>query len=170
MPPWRIERLRKHHDRSQFDCGHSSLNEWLRQRAGQFDRKDLARTFVATRPDELSVIGFYALTNHRVVHPQLPQTEAKGLPRLDIPAVLLGRLAVDNAAKGQGLGSYLLIDAMRRSTLIAEHTGVRVIEVDAIDDAARSFYLKFGFMSLLDDKNHLFLPIQDARELGLTSE
>jgi GNAT superfamily N-acetyltransferase len=167
MPVWQVQRLNRQHERSQFDCGHVSLNEWLKQRAGQFDRKDLARTFVAVRPDCVEVLGYYALSNHAVVHEVLPEDEAKGLPRLDVPVVLLGRLAVDRTMHGQGLGQFLLIDALRRVQRISEHTGVRAIEVDAIDAAARSFYLKFGFHSLLDDPQHLFLPMQVIRKLNL---
>jgi GNAT superfamily N-acetyltransferase len=91
----------------------------------------------------------------------------KGLPRLDVPVVLLGRLAVDRTTQGQGLGSLLLIDALRRVQHLAEQVGIRAVEVDAIDDAARQFYLRFGFVSLLDASNHLFLSTQVIRKLEL---
>ena len=93
--------------------------------------------------------------------------EAKGLPRLDVPVVLLGRLAVHHGMQGHGLGTFLLIDALRRVQPIAEHIGVRAIEVDAIDDSARSFYMKFGFNPLLDDPRHLYLSMQVIRKLNL---
>lgn len=167
MAMWTIRRLDTSHDRAAFDCGHSILNEWIRERAGQFDRRDLARTYVATRPGELAVVGYYAISSHRVVHETLPDNEAKGLPRLDVPVVLLGRLAVDRSEQGRGLGSLLLVDALRRSAEISEQIGIRAVEVDAIDDTARSFYLKYGFRPLLDDPRHLFLPMHVIRKLGL---
>ena len=77
----------------------------------------------------------------------LPTAEAKGLPRLDVPVVLIGKLAVDRSVQGQGLGALLLVDALRRSLQISEQVGIGAVEVDAIDDAARNFYLKFGFRS-----------------------
>ena len=89
------------------------------------------------------------------------------MPRLDVPVVLLGRLAVDRSVQGQGLGSLLLIDALRRAQHLAEHVGIRAVEVDAIDEAARQFYSRFGFVPLLDDPNHLFLPMPVIRKLGL---
>ena len=150
-----------------FDCGQSVLNEWLKDRAGQFDRRDLSRTFVATRENELSVVGYYAISSHRVVYDMLPDAEAKGLPHLDIPVVLIGRLAVDRSAQGQGLGSLLLVDALRRSADISDQLGIRAVEVDAIDDTARNFYLKFGFRPLLDDPRHLFMPMHEIRKLRL---
>lgn len=169
MADWTIRRLDKDHDRSTFDCGQPLLNEWLKDRAGQFDRRDLSRTFVATRPNEVLVAGYYAISTHRVVSEALPAAEAKGLPRLDVPVVLIGRLAVDHTVQGRGLGALLLVDALRRSLQISEQVGIRAVEVDALDDAARNFYLKFGFRSLLDDPRHLFLPMHAIRKLKLDS-
>jgi GNAT superfamily N-acetyltransferase len=84
-----------------------------------------------------------------------------------VPVVLLGRLAVDRTVQGRGLGSFLLIDALRRAQHSSEQVGIRAVEVDALDDAARRFYLKFGFVSLADDLNHLFLAMHVVRKLGL---
>src|SRR5688572_30324837 len=120
MAAWIIRRLGKSHDRSAFDCGQVMLNEWLKDRAGQFDRRDLSRTFVATRPGETLVLGYYAVSTHRMIYDVLPAAEAKGLPRLDVPVVLIGRLAVDQSVRRQGLGALLLVDALRRSVQISE--------------------------------------------------
>jgi len=143
------------------------LNEWLQRLAGQYERRDLARTYVAVRPGEAKVLGYYAISNHQVTYEALPQDQAKGLPAIDIPVVLLGRLAVDKTVQGQGLGEYLLIDALRRADHISRHIGVRAVEVHAIDEDARHFYLNYGFVSLLDDRRHLFLPMQVIRNLNL---
>jgi GNAT superfamily N-acetyltransferase len=166
--PWLIERLGRRHDRSGFDCGQISLNDWLQHRASQFDKRDLARSYVAHRANDTRVLGYYTLSNHRVSFQALPGDEAKGLPRIDIPVMLLGKLAVDRSAQGQGLGALLLVDALRRVVNIAEQVGIRAVEVDALDEAARQFYyLKFGFITLRDDPLHLFLPMQVVRRLGL---
>jgi len=167
MNAWEIERLSGRHKREMFDCGHASLNDWLKQRSGQFDRRDLARTFVAVEAGKPDVAGYYALSNHRVAKEVLYPDEAKGLPNIAVPVVLLGRLAVDRHWQGQGLGSFLLIDALQRIMQIAEHVGIRAVEVDAIDDAAARFYLKFGFKPLLDDEHHLYLSMQAVRKLNL---
>lgn len=167
MPAWKVQRLAKTHDRGQFNCGNDALDTWFRERAGQFDRRNLSRTFVATLPNELAVLGFYALSSHRVVSESLPKSEAQKLPRLDVPVILLGRLAVDRETQGKGLGSFLLVDALRRSLIISEQVGVRAVEVNAIDEAARRFYLKFGFHEMLDDERHLFLPLHEIRKLDL---
>lgn len=116
---------------------------------------------------ESRVAGYYAISSHHVGYESLPADQAKGLPRIDVPVVLLGRLAVDQSARGQGLGSLLMIDALRRAEHLAARLGIRAVEVDAIDEAARQFYLKFGFTPLEDQPNHLFLPMHVIRKLNL---
>lgn len=167
MPSWEIQRFGRFHDRSQFDCGIDLLNEWLRALVGQYERRDLARTYVAVESNSTRVLGYYAISNHRVSYDALPSEQAKGFPRIDVPVVLLGKLAVDRSMQGLGLGEFLLIDALRRANHISEQIGVRAVEVDAINDSARRFYLKYGFTRLLDDNRHLFLPIQTVRKLNL---
>jgi GNAT superfamily N-acetyltransferase len=167
MSDWEIVRLTKKHDRSTFDCGESSLNDWLKERTGQFDRKDMARTFVATRSVDATVQGYYALVTHAVEPHVLPVDQAKGLPRQFVPVALLGRLAVDRSAQGTGVGSGLLLDALRRVVRVADQIGIRAIEVDALNDDAKAFYLKFGFRELLDDPRHLFMPPHEVRRLKL---
>ncbi|XZE21025.1 GNAT family N-acetyltransferase [Pirellulaceae bacterium SH449] len=169
MTSWFIHRLNKAHDRSSFCCGNSVLDGWLKERAGQYDRRDLSRTFVATLANENRVLGYYALSTHRVLFDALPHPESTGMPQLDIPVILLGRLAVDQSYQGKGLGAFLLIDALRRSSQISEKVGILAIEVEAIDDNVSTFYLKFGFRSLLDDDKHLFLPMHEVRKLKIDS-
>ena len=146
MTAWIIRRLDRTHDRSSFDCGEPTLNDWLKNRANQFDRRDLSRTYVATRPGESRVFGYYAISSHRILHEVLPPQESQRLPRLDVPVVLLGRLAVDQSVQRQGLGSLLLVDVLRRAAAIAEQVGIRAVEVEAIDQTAKEFYrgLVFG--------------------------
>ena len=164
---WSIERLKQHHQRSAFDCSVASLNDWLRHLASQYERRDLARTYVLTRTGDVNVLGFYALSSHGVNYGTLPDDQTKGLPRIDVPVILLGRLAVDRHAHGQGLGSLLLMHAFRRVLDLPDQLGVRAIEVDAIDESAKQFYEKHGFRPLLDHSRHLFLPLQVIRKLNL---
>jgi GNAT superfamily N-acetyltransferase len=166
MATWTIRRLEKKHDRAAFDSGQPLLDQWLKDRAGQFDRRDLSRTFVATRSDDNRMVGYYAISTHRVLFEKLPPDDTKGLPQLD-PVLLIGRLAVDREAQGQGLGAFLLVDALRRALQVSEQMSIRAVEVDALNESARNFYLKFGFRSLLDDPNHHFLPMHEIRKLRL---
>jgi len=165
---WRIERFDKQiHDRSGFDCGVESLNDWLQTKLSQYEKRDLARTYVIVTEHQNSIRGYYALSNHSVVFDAVTEDQSKGLPRMDVPVVLIGRLAIDQSVQGQGLGEVLLIDALRRCQHVADEVGIRAVEVDAINESARQFYLKYGFVPLQDDPRHLFLPMSVIRKLKL---
>lgn len=160
-----FDRLR--HDRSAFDCGDASLNDWLATRISQFEKKDLARTYVLVDRNHLRVEGYYSISTHSVKADVLPAEQAKGLPRLDIPVVLFGRLAVNQTLQGKGYGEILLLDALSRSEYLSNTIGIRAVEVHAASDGAKQFYQRFGFLELLDDPRHLFLPMQVIRRLRL---
>jgi len=158
-----IERLSTSHDRDSFECGEQSLDEYLRRYAGQHDRKGLGRTYVTVEQGSTAVKGYYTIASGAVSFQVVPEN----LPRHPIPVVLLARLAVDRTARGRGLGAMLLLHALKRAQDISEQLGVHAVAVDALDDSARAFYLKYGFSELLDDRLHLFLPIKKIRQLGL---
>tara|TARA_R110002095_G_scaffold6094_2_gene12729 strand:- start:10 stop:528 length:519 start_codon:yes stop_codon:yes gene_type:complete len=165
---WGIEPFDKQlHDRTRFNCGIEVLNDWLHTKVSQYEKRGLAKTYVLVDGAEPTIQGYYALSNHSVVFDSLPADQSKGLPRTDIPVVLIGRLAVDSSLQGQGLGEYLLIDALRRCQHLAKEIGIRAVEVDAINENAKRFYMKYGFIPLRDDDHHLFLPMQIIRKLKL---
>ena len=169
MADWEIQSINNLHDRSRFDCGVPALNDWIKLRAGQFERRDLARTYIATRVNELICCGYYALSSHHVSYNALPDDAAKGLPVIDMPVVLLGRLAVCQSSQRKGLGETLLVDAMRRVVHISDKIGIRALEVDAIDESPTRFYRKYGFRALSNEARHLFLPMHEIRKLKLPS-
>ena len=165
---WTVERFDKQrHDRTGFDCGIPTLNEWLTTKISQFEKRDLARTYVLVEDGRASVKGYYLISNHTVVYEALPEDQAKGLPNIDVSVVLIGQLAVDSRMKGQGLGEFLLLDALRRAEYLSTKIGIQAVEVDAINVAAIRFYKKYGFVSLQDDSRHLFLPMKVIRKLKL---
>ena len=161
--PFVIEPLTRAHQRDAFDCGEPSLNEFLKRHARQNDDKGLGRTFVAVRENESVVAGYYTIANGSLRFDNLPEK----LPRYPIPVAHLGRLATDLSTRGQGLGEYLLLDALERIAGLARQIGIYAVEVYALTDVARAFYLKYGFMSLLDDPLHLYLHVKDLKKLRL---
>ena len=158
-----IEPLNSSHGRQLFDCGEPSLNDFLQRFARQNDTRGLGRTFVAVHAGETAIMGYYTIASGALTFDTVPEK----LPRYPIPVIHIGRLAVDLRARGQGLGEWLLIDALRRAALIAEQLGIYAVEVRALNDAARAFYLKYGFVALLDDPLHLYLPMKTIRQLRL---
>ena len=158
-----IELLQRHHNRADFDCGEESLNAFIKQFARQNSEKGLGRTFVAVLSGDSRVYGYYTIASGTVRFDMLPEK----LPRYPIPVVLLGRLAVDKAAKGQKLGEGLLLDALKRAISIADQLGIYAVEVYALSESARAFYQKYGFVELSDDRLHLHLPLKTVKKLDL---
>jgi GNAT superfamily N-acetyltransferase len=154
----RVLGLTGSHDRPGFDCGRQELNDWLRQVAHQHQDKGLSKTFVAVREDEPArICGYYALTLAELESRHLPEPWRKKLPRR-VPGVRLGRLAVDRRYQGKGLGELLLVDALVRAERIHVEVGGIGLFVDAIDERAAGYYLRYGFRALPDNPLLLFLP------------
>lgn len=153
----RILPLTGNHDRQSLDCGRQELNDWLRQVARQHQDKGLSRTFVAIRDEEPArICGYYALTLAELENRHLPAAWCKKLPRR-IPGVRLGRLAVDKAFQGKGLGGMLLVDALTRTRRIVTEAGGIGLFVDALDEQAAGYYRYFGFQAAPDNPLLLFL-------------
>jgi GNAT superfamily N-acetyltransferase len=165
--PWVIERLTDGHDRSGFSCSKLPLDEFLKKLAGQYDRRDFARTYVAVVPPEPAVQGYYTLSGGSLDLSALPQAVRKKLPRHPVPVARLGRLAVTLGAQGHNLGKTLLVDALRRCNRLSAELALHAVEVEAIDETARNFYLKYGFTPLADDPLHLYLSMKTVEKLGL---
>ena len=148
------------HVKDGFDCGVAELNQYLFQQAGQDVRRYYAVLFVAVESATNKIIGYYTLSNTSVNLKDIPLASRKKLPKYsEVPAVRLGRLAVDITAQGFGVGAQLLADAAIRSVLNV--SAWVFMTVDAKDDGACAFYKKFGFESLMDDKLRLYISRQD---------
>jgi len=149
--------------RDGFHCGIASLDTWLVEHAPGADAAGSARTYVVIDDGQDRVVGYYALTVASLEREAATGRATKGMPRHPIPAMLLARLAVDESVQGEGVGAMLLADAMQRTLLVAEETGIRLLLVHAVDDEARSFYLHFGFEVSPSDPMNLQLLIKDIR-------
>jgi GNAT superfamily N-acetyltransferase len=158
-----IEPLGKH-ERAGFSCGVAALDDWFRSRAGQDERRNVARVFVAI-DDQRGIVGFYSLSSFTLGLADLPPEHAKRLPRFDvIPAALIGRLARDEKVRGEGIGELLLADAIRRVIEASRSLAVFAIVVEATDESAADFYRDFGFVPFPSRPLRLFMPASDAAE------
>ncbi|NQV71870.1 GNAT family N-acetyltransferase [bacterium] len=160
-----IVQLSDKHIRSEFDCGDAALNQFLHKHAKQNFKKGLSVTYVAVRPGESTILGYYCISNGQVARHDLPDEEAGRLPRYPVPVVRIGRLATSLEARGQGIGGLLLIDALKKSLKVSVKVGVYAVEVDAKTEAAKQFYLQYGFSALLDDSLHLYLSMKTVKNL-----
>ncbi|MCL4685983.1 GNAT family N-acetyltransferase [Myxococcota bacterium] len=168
---WRIEPLDKRtHDRASFSCGKPELDDYLKQIARKAAATNTGRTWVAVDPGQprdtagkQAIAGYYTVSMSSIDLSVIPGGR-RDLPA-QVPTALIGRLAVDERYQRQRLGELLLSDALRRICQAAEHVAADAIVLDALDDDAKQFYERYGFLELTDDPLHLFLPLASARGL-----
>lgn len=159
-----IQPLNAEHNRSDFDCGIEALNRYLKQQASQDVRRRIAAVFVLIDQDFGRVAGHHTLAATTIRLTELPSEIAKKLPKYPlVSAILLGRLAIDQSYHRQGLGSFLLIDALWRCVK-SEITAMAVV-VDAKDDTARAFYEHHQFIPFPDQPQRLYLPMTTIAKL-----
>ena len=144
------------HQTTGFDCGIDSLNEWLIRRALKNEYGGGSRTYVVC--DGKQVVGYYAIAAGSIARGDSPGRIKRNMPD-PIPALILGRLAVDQGCQGAGIGQGLLRDALARSINVSQQIGARVLIVHTLNNKAEAFYLKHGFMVNLVISNTLLLPL-----------
>jgi len=162
---WTIGLLTDAHVRDDFGCGDGELDVYLESYASQDVRRNVARAYVATVGSSTTVLGFYTISNFSIEARIMPIDVAKKLPRYPVPAALIGRLAVDQKAQGQGLGEYLLMDSLDRLLQLSEKIGIHSIVVDAKHDNAVLFYEKYGFKRFPATPQRLFLQLATLKKL-----
>lgn len=158
---FRLAPLGAAHDRAGFNSDSEPLNRYLCEQATQDVRRRVAACFVALA-DEQRIAGYYTLASSSLLLTDLPTSTGKKLPRYPtVPAVRMGRLAVDQTFKGQGLGGALLADALDRA--VRSEIAAFALMVDAKDETAAAFYRYHGFIALPDSPMTLFLPLTTVR-------
>lgn len=151
------ELLTAHHDSSCFDCGASSLNDWLQKQALRNAASGASQTFVVCEKQE--VIGYYALATGSVARQEAPGNIRRRMPD-PVPVIVLGRLAVDLKWQQSGIGPGLLKDAVMRAVSVSQQVGVRALLVHALDEKAKGFYTHHGFIESPMDPMTLMLSLQ----------
>jgi GNAT superfamily N-acetyltransferase len=158
---------KKKHDRVAFSCEQESLERYLKEHATQEIKKRVAAVYVLT-PDGNTIAGYYTLSQYAIEAGELPPelVQQLHLPRYDkLPATLLGRLARSKQFKGRGLGELLLMGALKRALEHSRNIASVAVVVDAIDENARAFYRRYGFIDIPDHPNRLFLPMKTVTQL-----
>ncbi len=157
----RIEKLSKEHKKSSFDCENELLNRYIQQQAKQDVNQDLSACYVLNDVNEKKVLGFYTLSGNSIQRSEFPLELIQKMPPsyINLPTILLGRLAIDKTEKGKGYGSILLMDALKKCVEISESLGILAVIVDPYDENAINFYKKYGFI-LIPSNNKMFIPIK----------
>ena len=148
------------HDRQGFECGVPVLDEYLRRFAEQHRRRGISSVYVLTDSAQPArILGYYTLSAAEVDAGRLTEAERRKLPRYPVSCFRLGRLACRSDQQGRGLGKVLLGCAVDRCLKARQQVAAYALVVDAKDDAAKAFYVHFGFKPLLDAPMALFLPL-----------
>jgi ribosomal protein S18 acetylase RimI-like enzyme len=159
-PPFVIEVL-ANHDRDQFSCGSEALDKYFKNQVTQDVRRHVTNCFVALEAETGTLAGYYTLAAASIPTPDLPEAVTKKLPRYpSLPAIRVGRLAIDLRFQGKGLGGALLADAAARG-LRADAAAFAML-VDAKDQTAVAFYEHHGFQKLASRPRTLFLALATA--------
>jgi ribosomal protein S18 acetylase RimI-like enzyme len=164
-----LEKLTSAHDRSSFSCGEEPLDRYFQTQVTQDARRRIANCFVAVETATNRVAAFYTISAAGIATVDLPHDEVKRLPRYpSLPAIRIGRLAVDRAFQGRGLGAAMLADAAHRAMQM--EAAVFTLLVDAKSDAAVAFYRRYGFRSLETAPRTLFLSLGTAMKIFAQTE
>jgi GNAT superfamily N-acetyltransferase len=155
------ELLGADHILDDFDCGDEALNDWLKRRARSNQHSGASRTWVALDKSQ-HVVGFYASSTAVLMRGAATKRAARQQPD-PMPALLLGRLAVDNRHQGHGLAAALLKHFLLKSLEVAEVTGVRLLLVHAKDEQSARFYRHHEFDPSPIDELTLMLLVNDLR-------
>jgi len=130
--------------RGAFDCGEATLDRWLSTQARQsMDSRDAITYLLLDENDRIS--GYYCLSAGEISREAVPPSVGRRAPAA-IPVVRMGRFGVDRRYQGQGLGADLLREALLSAAAARRLIGARALLVDAINDSAKNFYLRFGFV------------------------
>jgi GNAT superfamily N-acetyltransferase len=158
--------LTEAHDGSAFDSGEPALDDWLRRRAWSNLQTAASRTYVLCSRGSHRIVGYFALSMGQILANEATGAMRRNMPKF-IPAVILGRLAMDRAWQGKGLGRALLADVVQRSLRASTEVSARLVVVHAISPAAEAFYLHHGFTRLPVETPTLALDLVKLQKLGL---
>lgn len=153
--------LTSDHGLEDFACGTASLDEWLKRRAHINQLSGASRTYVVAA--DRRVVGYYCLASGALAAADAPGGIRRNMPD-PIPMAILGRLAVDAAWQGKGLGGAMLNDALLRTAQAAQIVGIRGLLVHAISHAAVAFYRHYGFIASPRQPTTLILSIKGMAE------
>lgn len=162
MSKYVLEKLGKEHDRKRFISGLDSIDRYLKETARGHTDKGVSVTRVLTKEEATPpkpILGFFTLSQISVEARTWQAT--KGLPRSPVPAVLLGRMGVDQSEQGKGISRILVATACQLALDAIDACGGIGMVVDAANEDLIGFYEKFGFVRV--DGRRLFLPGDSLR-------
>lgn len=159
---------KKAHDRSEFSCGFEPIDNFLKSSLKDQIKAGMVTAWVATAEDDPSVLGFYTLSA-MAVRSEFGPAKWQRARVPDVPVIYIRAVAVRKDMQGKGLGTALVIDAMKRCDAISDQMGAAAIVLDVLEDDAFdkrwAFYADLGFGPLGDpaNKHRVFISMADVR-------
>jgi GNAT superfamily N-acetyltransferase len=162
----KVEALTRQHIRRGFACGRESLDSYIQKQASQDLKRRVATAFVLIDEPDLEILAYYTLSAYTIEVTALDQSFAKQLPRYPrLPATLLGRLAADRRYRGQRLGEFMLVDALRKALEVSVQVASLAVIAEALDEEAARFYIKYGFQAFQQQPLKFYLPMKSVAQL-----
>jgi predicted GNAT family N-acyltransferase len=154
------------HDRAAFSSGVAPLDAYLKNQASQEAKRKVAVTYILREQNSSLIIGYYTMSTASIETTRLPENITRRLPRYGaLPAMLIGRLAIDRRYRGQGFGEYLLVDALKRCLNLSRKIASMAVLVDAKDERTAQFYERYGFRRFSDRPLNLYMPMAEIEQL-----
>lgn len=161
----------KRHDRSEFHSGVSRIDNFLKRTARKHQTRDFTRVWVACRPRQPLVLGYYAINSHTLDAGGMPDRLGKGVPQHgSVPCAYLSMVGVDRSLQGQGLGRALVAHALERIEIASRSIGIKAVILDVIDDGGaeafarrKRFYERLGFVSFDSAPDRMFILTSTIR-------
>lgn len=160
------------HDRTAFSCGSAPIDNFLRYTAKKHQKGDFARVWVAVKPGNPDVIGYYSINSHAVQAGDLPRKYTRSAPgHGGIGAAYISTFGVDAKAQGAGLGTLLIADALKRIARLSDELGIFAVVLDVLDEGdgettnkRHEFYKRLGFIDFPSHPLRMFIPVKTIRD------
>ena len=158
------------HDRADFDCGVSRMNNYLKLSAKKQRKDDMTRVYVAVEDERARILGYHAI-NIGMINVDELERRPRGAPdHGEVPVLFLGHVAVDKTAQGRGLGGILMHHVFEKACVISDAAGCHAILLDVISDGGekafarrKAWYEGFGFASFPSNPARMFLVLKQVR-------
>ena len=161
--------LTEHDDRSSFDCGRSSLNNWFQRHGLNNHVNGASRVSVIVDDNSGVIIGYVCLSASQIERSFLPKAQQRNRPD-PLPAILLGQLAVHKDHQGQGHAAALLLYALKAAFTVSTSIGAIGVITHPLDDNVRAFYANYGFQDLpFDPHRAMIVRMMDLKKSGITA-
>jgi GNAT superfamily N-acetyltransferase len=154
-------------DRSRFDCGRESLNQWFHRHAWTNHAAGISRANVICVAVTGEIVGYVTLSAAQIERAFLPKSRQRNKPD-PVPVTLLGQLAIHRDYQAKGHARSLLLFALRTALRASREIGSFGVITHPIDDQVRAFYARWGFQDLpFDPRRAMIVRMIDLELSGV---